>query len=450
MTARVGRYSGLLRPFSYAVDLSILLGTAYWLIPESVEQVLFILIVVVSWVVSATYSRYYEVYRFTPLLRIIELLFRQCLFYVLTVCAYFGLFPEPSISALDLGYYALFVLLFLALYKLAVFYLLKQYRRVFKGNFRNVIIIGDTQKTQQLESFFLENPVYGYKFKRAFDPNASQDSVEEAIAFARANNIDELYCSLADLTDEELKQLVDYVDNNLKVLKFLPDNRQIFTKKLKYQYYGIHPILSLREIPLEQPFNQGVKRSFDVLCAVVMLLGVLSWLTPLIALAIRMDSKGPVFFKQRRNGLDYREFYCFKFRSMYPNDRAHVDQITKDDVRVTRVGQFLRKTSLDELPQFVNVLIGDMSVVGPRPHMVSHTEMYAERIDKFMVRHFVKPGITGLAQVSGYRGEVENEAHIINRLRYDIFYMENWSLLMDLRIIAKTIVKTLRGDDRAY
>ena len=176
----------------------------------------------------------------------------------------------------------------------------------------------------------------------------------------------------------------------------------------------------------------------------------MSWLTPLIAIIIRIESKGPVFFKQNRNGLDYREFICFKFRSMVPNDTAHLHQVKRGDHRITKIGRFLRKTSIDELPQFFNVLLGDMSVVGPRPHMVSHTHMYAERIDKFMVRHFIKPGITGLAQTSGYRGEVESDSDIINRVKFDIYYLENWSLIMDLKIVFQTIYNALRGEEKAY
>ena len=169
-----------------------------------------------------------------------------------------------------------------------------------------------------------------------------------------------------------------------------------------------------------------------------------------MAILIKLDSKGPVFFKQKRNGLDYREFYCYKFRSMRPNKRANLHQVSRNDERITTIGRFIRKTSMDELPQFINVLKGDMSVVGPRPHMVSHTHMYAERIDKFMVRHFRKPGITGLAQVSGCRGEVETDNDIINRVKFDIFYVENWSLLLDIKIIIITIVKAIKGDDKAY
>ncbi len=176
----------------------------------------------------------------------------------------------------------------------------------------------------------------------------------------------------------------------------------------------------------------------------------MSWLTPILALIIKLESKGPVFFIQKRNGLNYKEFNCYKFRSMYVNDRADLELVSKNDVRITKVGKFIRKTSIDELPQFFNVFMGEMSVVGPRPHMVSVANLYAAKVDKFMVRHFVKPGITGLAQTKGYRGEVETEADIINRVKYDIFYMENWSILLDIEIIFKTIYHILKGDEKAF
>jgi putative colanic acid biosynthesis UDP-glucose lipid carrier transferase len=206
----------------------------------------------------------------------------------------------------------------------------------------------------------------------------------------------------------------------------------------------------MRTIPLEDSFNMLIKRIFDVLFSSIVIIFILSWLTPIIAILIKLESKGPVFFKQSRNGFNYKEFDCYKFRSMTPNKDAHLYQATRDDQRVTKIGKLIRKTSIDELPQFFNVLFGDMSVVGPRPHMVSHTNMYAKKIDKFMVRHFVKPGITGLAQTSGFRGEIETDKDIIGRVKYDIFYIENWSLLLDLKIIAKTFLNAIRGDDKAY
>jgi putative colanic acid biosynthesis UDP-glucose lipid carrier transferase len=219
---------------------------------------------------------------------------------------------------------------------------------------------------------------------------------------------------------------------------------------LKYEYYDYIPILSIRAIPLQESLSKFIKRLFDILFSSCIIIFVLSWLTPILAILIKLESKGPVFFKQSRNGFNYKEFDCYKFRSMTPNKDAHLYQATKGDLRITKVGAFIRKTSIDELPQFFNVLFGDMSVVGPRPHMVSHTNMYARRIDKFMVRHFVKPGITGLAQISGFRGEIEEDKDIINRVKYDIFYIENWSILLDLKIIFQTIVNAVKGEEKAY
>ena len=192
------------------------------------------------------------------------------------------------------------------------------------------------------------------------------------------------------------------------------------------------------------------KRIFDILFSTLIIIGILSWLTPIMAIIIKLDSKGPVFFLQKRNGLNYKVFNCYKFRSMELNAHKDIDLALINDLKITKVGRFIRKTSIDEIPQFFNVLWGDMSVVGPRPHPISHNDKYALMTDKFMVRHFVKPGITGLAQTKGCRGEVETEEDIKNRVKYDVFYMENWSILLDIKIIFNTIYNTLKGDKKAY
>jgi putative colanic acid biosynthesis UDP-glucose lipid carrier transferase len=268
--------------------------------------------------------------------------------------------------------------------------------------------------------------------------------------FIADKNIDEIYCSVDELKNDEINEIIDFADNNLRTLKFIPDNKNIYTKRLKFEYYDYIPILSLRDVPLESEVNATVKRLFDVLFSSLVIICLLSWLTPLIALIIRLESKGPIFFKQMRNGLDNREFACYKFRSMGINKNADLIQATKNDMRITRVGRFIRKTSIDELPQFYNVFFGSMSVVGPRPHMVKHTNLYAPKVDKYMVRHLVKPGITGLAQVRGYRGEIEKEHDILNRIKFDVFYIENWSLLLDIKIIVQTVVNAVQGEEKAY
>ncbi|AOW08698.1 hypothetical protein EM308_03830 [Flavobacterium gilvum] len=236
----------------------------------------------------------------------------------------------------------------------------------------------------------------------------------------------------------------------MKALKFIPDKKQQLSLDMGYEYYDYIPVISQRTISLGDWFNKIIKRSFDIVFSLVIIIGLLSWLIPILGIIIKWNSDGPVFFIQKRNGLNNREFKCFKFRSMQVNELADIEQVSKNDKRITRVGRFIRKTSIDELPQFFNVLLGDMSVVGPRPHMVSHTNLYAERIDKFMVRHFIKPGITGLAQTKGFRGEIETDKDIINRVRYDLFYIEKWSLLLDFKIIFNTIFNTLKGDKKAY
>jgi putative colanic acid biosynthesis UDP-glucose lipid carrier transferase len=248
----------------------------------------------------------------------------------------------------------------------------------------------------------------------------------------------------------DVKAITQFADNNLKVVKFIPEQNTILNKELKRDFYGLVPVLEFRSIPLDDSYSLAFKRVFDVVFSIFVIGFIMSWLTPILALLIKLESDGPVFFKQKRNGYNYKSFNCFKFRSMVINKEADLIQVQKADDRVTNVGKFLRQTSIDELPQFFNVLIGDMSVVGPRPHMLSHTDMYASKVDKFMVRHFVKPGITGLAQVSGFRGEVESDSDIIGRVKFDIYYVENWSVLLDVKIIIKTIVKAFKGDDKAY
>lgn len=448
--ARTGRYSGYIRPFLYVIDLTLIIILAWFFLELENRLFIYAILIGFAWVFSTLKSGFYEVYRYTPLIRIFSLVFLQLLLFILVVFAFFGFTPMLSTTPEEVMTYIGFVFAGIVFFKLGIFYLLKKYRTALGGNYRRVVILGVNSKTLQLERFFNTDKAYGYQVRGKFDIKKPDQSLEKSFAFIIENNIDEIYCSIAEFTNDQIREISDFTDNNLKLLKFIPDNKEIFTKKLEYQYLGITPVLSLRTIPIDTAINQFIKRIFDILVSILVLVGLLSWLTPLMAILIKLDSKGPVFFKQKRNGLDYREFYCYKFRSMRPNLSANIHQVSRNDERITTIGKFIRKTSIDELPQFINVLKGDMSVVGPRPHMVSHTHMYAERIDKFMVRHFIKPGITGLAQVSGYRGEVETDNDIINRVKFDIFYVENWSLLLDAKIVVLTVIKALRGDEKAY
>jgi Undecaprenyl-phosphate glucose phosphotransferase len=445
-----GRYSNLISPLFTFIDLIIINSTIYLFDIGLINIYLFNAYISILWIIISFKNHYYKVQRTTRVVQIITLLIRQFVLYTLILYAFIGFFKQPNISRLALGNYLLIVFVVLAAFKFLSYYLLNKYRANLGGNIRNVIVIGDNEKSRQLINIFNARLDFGYKFKKQFSIDNKESSLEECFSYVIKNNIDKIYFSVAELSNEQINKLVDFADNNLRELKFIPDNRDIFSKRLKYEYYDYIPILSFRAIPLQEPFNKFVKRLFDIVFACAIIVFLLSWLTPILAIIIKLESRGPVFFKQSRNGFNYKEFYCYKFRSMTPNKDAHLHQATKGDQRVTKVGKFIRKTSIDELPQFFNVLFGDMSVVGPRPHMVSHTNMYAMKIDKFMVRHFVKPGITGLAQISGFRGEIETDNDIISRVKYDIFYIENWSLLLDLKIIFQTFLRALKGDEKAY
>ena len=215
-------------------------------------------------------------------------------------------------------------------------------------------------------------------------------------------------------------------------------------------YMGEFPVLSVRHEPLEDMQSRVKKRLFDVVFSLLVIVFIISWLYPLLALIIKIQSPGPVLFKQLRSGRDNQPFWCYKFRSMHVNANSDSKQAHKGDSRITAIGRFMRKTSLDEFPQFVNVLFGNMSIVGPRPHMLNHTEEYRAIIDQYMVRQFLKPGITGWAQVNGYRGETKDPSLMQKRVEHDIWYMENWSAMLDLRIVFITIFSILKGEENAF
>lgn len=448
---RRGRYIGFLRPITYLLDISIVSGFAlFWFALTLNELVFFTIFNAIAWVILSLKSKFYEVYRFTKVTKILSQSFEHFALFTLIVFFYFSLYHGFEIDATKVFYYLLSAFVLILSLKLSVTFLLKRYRKFYGGNLRKTIIIGDNLRTRQLKAFFQDNPEFGYKFSKMFPASKDKDFLEETFKYVIEENIDEIYCSMAALTQKQINKIVDFADNNLRVLKFLPDTKDIYAKQLKIDYYGYLPILSLRQIPIEEPFNQFLKRTFDIVFSLIIIVCILSWLTPLLAVLIKLESPGPVFFKQPRNGINFKEFNCYKYRSMSIEGTSHIIHTKKNDARVTKLGKFLRRSSIDELPQFFNVLNGEMSVVGPRPHMTYQTEMFAEKIDKFMVRHFVKPGITGLAQVSGYRGEIESDSDIINRVKYDIFYLENWSVFLDVKIIFMTIVSAFKGDKKAY
>ena len=446
-----GRFSRYIRPITYLVDLYIInfLAIKYIFNNELLQSYWFFIIVSASWIVISIFSRFYNVYRYTPEIRILNLLLIQCILFLITIFSISGIFPFLNISPNQILIFVLYSGVFIGTIKFLIYYFMLKFRADFGGNYRRTIIIGNGAESNSLEKFFQEKTSTGYRHIKTILPNKEED-IEKYFDFILEEKIDEIYCSLPSLSETQIKTIIDFAENNLKTVKFIPSFENLYSKKLKYETYDYVPVLSLRNILLEEPFNKFIKRLFDIVFSLFIIVCVLSWLTPILALIIKSESKGTIFFRQIRNGYNFKQFYCYKFRSMKINAEADTAQATRNDKRLTRVGTFLRKTSIDELPQFFNVLAGNMSVVGPRPHMVNENEKYLKSIDKFMVRHFIKPGITGLAQVNGYRGEIETQSDIINRIKYDINYIENWSLLLDIKIITLTVFNSLRGEKKAY
>lgn len=447
MKRSIGRYSKYLRPITITFDLIVLVLLAMWLLPESFQYSYAFFVLAFSWIFISIVTKFYQVYRFTKLIQIAQKAIKQYFLFALSIFALNGiLFNAFDYDQLIL-YIASTATVIISV-KYAVFYLLKLFRKYYKGNLRRIVVVGNDDLTQQFVDFVENNADYGYFLQSKF--SLTTTNANEIVNYCIDNNVEEIYLSLEKTTTKQVTAFIDYVDNNLKLLKYLPSKKDLLSANLKVDYYGVIPVMPSRSTPLDDPLNQFLKRLFDVIFSLLVIIFIMSWLTPLIALLIRFESKGPIFFKQKRHGLDYEEFDCYKFRSMFVNEKADIDEAVKNDPRITKIGAFLRRTSLDEMPQFFNVFIGNMSVVGPRPHMINFTEKYAVKVNKFKARHFIKPGITGMAQTHGYRGEIEKDSDIINRIKYDIYYMESWSLLLDLKIIYLTIKNAINGEKKAY
>lgn len=275
-------------------------------------------------------------------------------------------------------------------------------------------------------------------------------SLKESVAYAIKNDVAEIYSTIPPENNPEIYEIAHEAEKNFIRFRFVPDFTIFINRRVHVSFVDDLPVLSLRSEPLEDLGSRFKKRCFDVVFSSLVILFVLSWLVPIIAILIKLDSKGPVFFKQLRSGKNNMPFLCFKFRSLTVNDESDTKQVSRNDVRYTRLGKFLRKTNLDEFPQFFNVFQGYMSVVGPRPHMLKHTVQYSEIINQYMIRHFVKPGLTGLAQVNGYRGEITKEEDLSKRIEFDIKYMENWSMILDIQLIFQTVYLSVKGDKNAF
>jgi putative colanic acid biosynthesis UDP-glucose lipid carrier transferase len=323
---------------------------------------------------------------------------------------------------------------------------------------KNVVVLGYNEVSIRLIDYFQKEAKL-VKLAGCFDDMGKiEDSKElkvfknlrDCMSFVKENEVTEIYSTLAPEHYPYLFELAKEAEKQFVYFKFVPDYHIFVNRNIYVDFLNDIPVLSLRKEPLEDTGNRIKKRAVDIILSSLVMIFILSWLVPLLALLIKLDSRGPVFFIQLRSGKNNQPFRCLKFRSLQVNNEADSKQVSRDDNRITKLGRFMRKTNIDELPQFINIFLGDMSVVGPRPHMLKHTEHFAELYKEYMIRHFVKPGLTGWAQVNGFRGEIKDNEFLRKRVEFDTWYMENWSLYFDLRIIALTIVVSIKGDKNAF
>ena len=387
------------------------------------------------------------VQRAFSLVTVLVLLFATCLIFL----------NVGDLMATFLVVYYVVALVSFALWRVFVRLSLKLYRR--KGyNFKRVVIVGAGKNGMELYQVMKDDLSYGFNICGFFDDNiALKDalpnylgSTNEVEDYVLKHEIDEIYCTLPGTNDGTIVRLLNFAEKHMIRFYIVPEFYRNVKKSMVMEMMESIPLLTIRREPLQSMYNRCLKRAFDLLFSSVVLLTIYPILYVILGVLIKLSSPGPILFRQKRTGLYGRDFECFKFRTMRVNAEADTMQAVKDDPRKTRIGNFLRKSNLDEFPQFVNVFLGDMSVVGPRPHMLKHTEQYSALIDKYMVRHLVKPGVTGWAQVTGYRGETKTLEQMEGRVKRDVWYIENWTFFLDLKIIIVTVLNMFKGEKNAY
>ncbi|ODT55804.1 MAG: hypothetical protein BGP01_11730 [Paludibacter sp. 47-17] len=332
------------------------------------------------------------------------------------------------------------------LFNYAFFKLVKR-RLKYSSRMRNVLLLGDNEMMRDVKTIIKYNPQLNFKYEGTYVTNDTMDcalAYQELEQKVLREGIRVMFIAVDTVNDAKsgcwtLETLLRNCNRWGVRLFYVPAVKPDPREALKTDTISNITIYNPQRIPLDIAENQIKKRLFDIVVSGLFLLLVMSWLFPLIALIVKLSSRGPVLFVQPRTGINNRTFQCYKFRSMRVNSDAHKVQATKNDPRITAIGRLMRRTNIDELPQFINVFWGDMSIVGPRPHMLAHTELFAREVDNYLVRHYVKPGITGWAQVNGYRGETKEHWQIEKRVQYDHEYIRNWTFDWDFVIVWKTI-----------
>ena len=415
-----------------------------------------LLLFLIIWFLIAKNVSLYVVQRRIKFVDILKKLIYQILYFSIIVFAISGLKTSDLFSPkLGIAYiFSLFVIGIISRLLIFIYYR-KQHLKGY--NLSNVLVVDKNDNTNRFINILKERRDLGINF---FEKIENEDiHFSDTILlingidfrdFIQNNKIKKVFISQKG---EMNKMLINKIESlceiNMITISYIPDSIYNGITELKVVYIDTLPILEVKRFPLDLKFNQLIKNIFDIVFSSLVCVFLLSWLYPIIALLIYLDSKGPILFIQKRNGLNGEEFDCYKFRTMVESKYNSIKATERNDPRVTKIGKFLRKTSFDELPQFINVLKGEMSIVGPRPHMISQDQHYRDIINRYNLRHYVKPGITGLSQVKGYRGAIDSDEDMEKRIRTDVYYVRNWSYLLDIQIVYLTVMLVLKGDDNA-
>ncbi|TVR38518.1 MAG: exopolysaccharide biosynthesis polyprenyl glycosylphosphotransferase [Bacteroidia bacterium] len=458
MPLKYSRYIPLVSLTGDFIILNLLFVVAFCLTQDAPDcfspwHMLFYIYLNICWAVLVVVFGAHTINRNTHKKSILFAYIKIIVFFFFLFLMYFQVVPLAYYARDDIGF--LFVVFFALLigWKFSLYYAFLYYRK-WGFNYKNVLILGDTQRTRELKNYFMTNKWHGYRFAGFIDEKANPEldvighwgQLKELIA---KHHVDEIYIALQRVPYKVFQGISTTLADFPVRVRIVPDLGNFSYKTAELIQYGTIPVVQIHQGPLSYWYNRLLKRTFDVVFSLIIMVFILSWMTPVLYFLSLFNKNEGVFFRQKRTCIDGGVFYCLKYRTMRKNIDADRTQALPNDTRVTKVGRFLRRFSLDELPQFVNVLRGEMSVVGPRPHMLKHTEEYRKLVNRFMLRHTVKPGITGLAQVNGYRGPIINKADIRNRVKYDVKYIENWSFNMDVKIILLTIWVIIKGQIQA-
>ncbi len=411
------------------------------------------------WIATSNYLNFYDDFfsRNYPV-QLINIL-KISLFQLIITITFIFLAKENLFTRYFIIYYSVLLIFFINIRVIIFRKILKLLRRKGK-NVRNLVIIGEGELSENFKEMILINPDFGYSFQRIISGNSesnqnnSEALLENLESTLNAGGVDDAVIILSEESRHLLEPIIKVCDKNAVKVHIIPDYYNLVSKRFQLSSFGEFPIITARREPLNEVQWRIVKRTFDFFFSLIVSVLILSLLFPLIFIIALITDRGPVLFIQDRLGTRNKKFKCFKFRTM-KYERVQTDEfkpVVEDDPRITKVGKILRKYNLDELPQFINVFLGDMSVVGPRPHAISYNNLYSKFVDEIRLRQNVKPGITGWAQIHGLRGDVtdeeENRKRTKQRIDNDLWYIENWSFTLDLQIILLTIWQMIVGKSR--